>query len=121
LDQLLDFLDIKNIFMPTTTTIFNDNKACVNWSAQCTTKGLCHIQMRESRIGENVTRKFVQITHIDGKLNIADIFTKEMRDTSHFVTLRNLFMCPCNHAPITSFDSHRSFEGGGVLVSFQNL
>jgi hypothetical protein len=92
--QLLKFLEVDHIFMPTTNIIYNDNQACVNWSKKCTTKGLRHIQMKENRVRENITSNFVTIQHIDGKVNIADIFTKEMKDTSHFVELRDLFMCP---------------------------
>jgi hypothetical protein len=29
------------------------------------------------------------------KINITDIFTKEMKDVNHFVTLQDLFMCHC--------------------------
>jgi hypothetical protein len=43
--QLLDFLGVKEIFMPDINTIYNDNQACVNWSKSTTTKGLRHIQM----------------------------------------------------------------------------
>jgi len=92
--QILDFLQVKDLFMPGTTTIYNDNRACVHWSKMVTTKGLCYIQMRENHIRENIATNFVQVCHIGGKLNIADIFTKEMRDTTHFVQLRDLFMCP---------------------------
>ena len=49
--------------------------------------------MRENRIRENVVSHFVSIEHINGKLNVADIFTKEMKDIAHFVELRDLFMC----------------------------
>jgi hypothetical protein len=80
--------------MPNTMVIFNDNKACVQWSKNATTKGLRHIQMRENQVRENVMSKFVSIQHIDGKLNLADIFTKEMKDVAHYVELRDLFMCP---------------------------
>jgi hypothetical protein len=34
------------------------------------------------------------VNHIDGKTNLADLFTKEMKDVGHFVTLRDLMMCP---------------------------
>jgi hypothetical protein len=94
LEQLLSFLEVKHLFMPTTNIIYNDNKACVNWSKTCTMKGLRHIQMKENRIRENVQNSFVQICHVDGKTNLADIFTKEMRDTSHFVELRDLMLHP---------------------------
>jgi hypothetical protein len=87
LSQLLDFLGVRDLFMPQTTIVFNDNSACVNWSKQVTTKGLRHIQMRENMVREQNGNKFVSIQHIGGKVNIADIFTKEMRDTSHFVAL----------------------------------
>jgi len=92
--QLMEFLQVKHIFMPSTTTIYNDNSACINRSKKCTTKGLRHIQMRENRVRENVSRKFVQINHVNGKLNLADLFTKEMKDVGHFVELRDLMMRP---------------------------
>jgi len=80
--------------MPDTNIVYNDNNACVQWSKNTTTKGLRHIQMRENRVRENILSKFVTICHVDGKINIADIFTKEMKDTTHFVELRDLFMRP---------------------------
>jgi len=52
--QIFDFLGVRDIFMPGTTTIFNDNNACVNWLKRCTTKGLRHIQMQENYVRENV-------------------------------------------------------------------
>jgi hypothetical protein len=94
LHQLLDFLQVLHIFMPNTTVMYNDNKACVQWSKCTTTKGLHHIQMKENRVRENIASKFVTILHIEGKVNLADIFTKEMKDTSHFITLRDMFMRP---------------------------
>jgi hypothetical protein len=94
ISQLLEFLHVKEIFMPTTTTVFNDNRACVQWSKSTTSKGLRHIQIKENRIRENILSTFVNIVHIAGKLNIADIFTKEMKDVAHFVELRDLFMQP---------------------------
>jgi anion-transporting ArsA/GET3 family ATPase len=52
--------------------------------------------MRENRVRENIVSNFISICHVDGKHNLADIFTKEMKDTVHFVELRNLFM---SHRP----------------------
>ncbi len=93
LSQIMDFLEVKDIFMPGTTVIQNDKKACEQWSKLSTTKGLHHIQMRENRIRENVMSQFVTIQHVDGKINFADIYTKEKKDTSHFVELHDLIMC----------------------------
>jgi len=71
-DQLMDFLQVKQIFMPSINTIYNDNNACVNWSKKCMMKGLRYIQMQENRVRENVSRKFSQISHVNGKINLAD-------------------------------------------------
>ncbi len=91
--QLFEFLGVREHFMLGTTTIINDNKACINWSKMTTTKGLCHILMRENHVRENVENQFITIAHVGGKVNMADIFTKEMKDTGHFVKLRDLMMC----------------------------
>jgi hypothetical protein len=40
LEQIFDFLQIKDSFMPTTNIVYNDNNACVDWSKSSTTKGL---------------------------------------------------------------------------------
>jgi len=90
--QLFEFLHIKDIFMPTTSIIYNDNQACINWSKRTTTKGLRHIQMKENRVQENISSNFVQTHHVNGKVNLANLFTKEMKDTSHFVELQDIMM-----------------------------
>jgi hypothetical protein len=38
--QILEFLQVKHLFMPSVNVIYNDNQACVNWSKQCSSKGL---------------------------------------------------------------------------------
>ena len=48
--------------------------------------------MRENFVRENVIKQFVTIDHVGGKVNMADLFTKEMRDTGHCVELRDLMM-----------------------------
>jgi len=40
LSQILEFLGVKDIFMPPTNIIFNDNNTCVQWSKAATSKGL---------------------------------------------------------------------------------
>jgi len=77
--------------------------------------------MQENCVRENVAMQFVTICRVDGKKNIADIFTKEMKDTTHFVELRNLFMCLHLHSwylyPWSS-SSCFAFEGG-VSIYFK--
>jgi hypothetical protein len=53
--------------------------------------------MKENRVRKNIQSKFVSISHVEGKVNLADVFTKEMKDTSHFTALRDLFMSPRPH------------------------
>jgi hypothetical protein len=84
--------------MPNTTKIFNDNQACVNWSHSGTTKGLRHIQMKENHIRENILSNFITIQHVEGRINLADLFTKEMKDVGRFVELCDLIMCPQFHS-----------------------
>jgi hypothetical protein len=96
--KIFEFLGIKETFMLDTTTIFNDNQACVNCSHSGTTKGLRHIQMKENHIGENILSNFITIQHVEDRLNLADIFTKEMKNVGHFAELRDLIMCPRFHS-----------------------
>ena len=74
------------------TPLYNDNEACVKWCHNLTTKGNRHIEHRE-----NVTREWVEdgsisVSHVNGKCNPSDIFTKEMRDSANFRRLRDSFM-----------------------------
>jgi len=57
LAQVFEFLGIKDTFMPGVNVIYNDNKACVNWSKSSNSKGLRHIQMRENQVRENIANK----------------------------------------------------------------
>ena len=70
----------------------NDNKAAVKWSHNMTTKGLRHIQMRENTVREQVQLGFITVEHIGGKHNLADAFTKEEKNDTHFITCRNLLV-----------------------------
>ena len=85
-------LGIDTILFPSSTTLYNDNAACVKWSKNMTTKGLRYIQIRENAVRESVLSKFITVKHIAGKLNLADLFTKEDRDCTHFMTIRDLLV-----------------------------
>jgi len=76
----------------TPTAVFNDNQACVDWCKTTTTTGMKHITLRENAIRESVHDGDLTIHHISGKLNCSDIFTKEIKDVSHFCLLRDSFM-----------------------------
>ena len=58
-----------------------------------TLKAMRHIELRENSVREWVQDKSIKILHVEGKNNVSDIFTKEMRDVTHFCRLRDSFMC----------------------------
>ena len=69
--------------------IWNDNNACVCWSKNTTTKGLRHVQIRENAVREGVSNRVFKIKHIAGKKNPSDIFSKEDKDTEHYLLMRD--------------------------------
>ena len=74
------------------TKVFNDNSACVLWSHNMTLKAMRHIELRENSVREWVQDKSIKVSHVAGIDNVSDIFTKKMRNVSHFCRLRDSFM-----------------------------
>ena len=111
LQHIINDMNTSHIYTPNKEPIqvYNDNNACICWSKSTTTKGLRHITIRENAIRESVSNRTVSIKHIEGKINIADIFTKELKDTTLFITLRNLIT---SIAPIHSITNDSSEKGG---------
>ena len=62
------------------STIYNDDEACVHWLHNMTTKQIQHMDMHENSVCEWVQDSSLQVLHIKGKINPTDIFTKEMQD-----------------------------------------
>eukprot|EP00957_Ditylum_brightwellii_P078474 5966991-Ditylum_brightwellii.AAC.1 len=58
--------------------------AYVNWAHNMTTKGLRHLQMQKNAVCE-VVQKVALVKHVRGKINSADILTKEERDTQYCI------------------------------------
>ena len=85
--HIIQDLELEQMLLHDKTKIFNDNMACVLWSKNTTTKGLRHLQIRENAIREN--KKSIEILHICGKVNPADMFSKEDKDPEHFIRLRD--------------------------------
>ena len=90
LEQIIDGWNLKSELMKATTTVYNDNKTAVCWSHNMTTKGLRHIQIRENAIRESIISGFIEVKHIAGKVNLADVFTKEDKDSTHFQNIRDI-------------------------------
>jgi hypothetical protein len=57
-----------------------------------TSKVARHIKLRENSIWERVQDKTLNVVHVAGKVNPANIFTKEMKDSAHFQCLRDSFI-----------------------------
>ena len=87
------------------TPIYNNNQACIHWSYNNTSKGLHYIQIKENAVRENIQLNNISITHIEGKINVADIFTKENKDYNHYIDMRNTLM---HFTPMYSNPSHNN-------------
>ena len=57
-----------------------------------TMKATRHMEQRETSVREWVQDKTLNVYHVKGTCNPADIFTKEMKDGVHFRRLRDSFM-----------------------------
>ncbi len=75
------------------TPLYNNNDACIKWCHNMTTKGNRHIKNKENSILEWVADGTISVSHVSGKCNVSDIFTKEMRNSANFHHLRDSFMC----------------------------
>jgi hypothetical protein len=75
-----------------------------------TSKGLRHLQIRKNAVRESVQNSFVTISHVSGKINLADIFTKKDKDTSHFLTVRDVLMSAPLLAASSAKRSHYQFS-----------
>ena len=89
--------------LPTTFPIFNDNDATVKWTSNLTTKGLRHIQMRENSTREQQQNGFCKVKHIAGNRNLSDILTKEEKNASHYIDMRDATMSPISHRIMISY------------------
>lgn len=92
--HIIKDLNLQHDLLSQPIKVYNDNMACVLWSKSKTTKNLRHIQINENAIRESIRNKQVEIFHIPGNENLADIFTKEDRDQHHFLKLRNIILSP---------------------------
>ena len=89
-------LDLGMLECKQSIIVYNDNQACVQWSASMTSKGIKYLNLRENQVRECHQDKIVQVLHILGIINPSDIFTKEMRDGAHFCRLRDCMMASKN-------------------------
>jgi hypothetical protein len=74
------------------TVLYNDNDTCIKWSYNMTSMAAWHIKFFENSVWEWVQDNTLHVEHVSGKINPAEVFTKEMCDGVHFRHLRNSFM-----------------------------
>jgi hypothetical protein len=127
LSFIIDGYGLTSEVMPSPTTVYNDNSACVNWSKNTSTKGLRHIQIRENAVRESCVNGFIEVKHIPGKLNLSDMFTKEDKDVPHFLMIRDhILVDPFNNlsSPIsqsqTKLTTPPSPNGGCYLGNWDH-
>jgi hypothetical protein len=60
------------------------SQVAVDWTAWCTNKGTKHINLRKNYVRELHQNGTTKVTHIPGLINASDLFTKELKDASHF-------------------------------------
>jgi hypothetical protein len=75
------------------TPLYNDNDACIKWCHNMTTHGNCQIENKENSTWEWVADSTISVSHISGKCNVSNIFTKDMCNSANFCCLHNSFMC----------------------------
>jgi hypothetical protein len=65
--------------------LWNHNCRCVNWTKGVSlSKKLRHMNIHELGVCLAQTKGDIDVQHIKGKCNIANLFTKEIKDSSHF-------------------------------------
>jgi hypothetical protein len=57
--------------------LYNDNELCVKWSHNMIKKQIRHMEMRENAVREWVQDAFLKVIHVSGRINPADIFTRD--------------------------------------------
>eukprot|EP00804_Cyclotella_cryptica_P021434 CCRYP_005776-RA/>CCRYP_005776-RA protein AED:0.13 eAED:0.00 QI:0/0/0/1/1/1/5/0/1584 len=78
-----------------TIPVYNDNAACVQWSASVTNKGTKHMNLRENYVRGAHHLGLVEVRHIPGVINASDLFTKELRDAAHIRRCHDTMMVSC--------------------------
>ncbi len=76
----------------TPSPLYNDNAVCIQWAHNTTSKKIQHMELRENSVREWVENKTLNVLQVSGRVNPADIFTKEMQDGAHFWRLWDSFM-----------------------------
>ena len=91
--NLLEDLKLCHLFTDGSIPIYNDNQSVIQWSYNMTQKATRYIQIRENAVREEVQSGFILPKHIAGKHNLADLFTKELKDVLAFEAFVTSLWC----------------------------
>ena len=105
----MEDLNLVHLFLQQQILLYNDKKLCMCWSQILTTNGLCHLQMRENIVRKFVLHQLISVLHIGGKINPADIFTKEDKDFFYFLTIQDQLLSPPPTYPSTILDNSNTW------------
>ena len=95
--HLFSDLHMPDVNLP--TTLWNDNKGAVEWSHNCANKKMRHLNICNMAVHDAHRCSDIIISHLPGDLNVADLFTKEHKDDTHFIHLRNIIVPSCGNFP----------------------
>jgi hypothetical protein len=84
--------DLHLLVSSSPTLVYNDKHGAVDWSNTSSTKGMRHVNIRESAVREARLFNEISVLHVPGECNPADLFTKEFKSDSTFWALRNLLL-----------------------------
>ena len=108
--NILDDLQLFQLFTDGSIPMYNDNQSAIKWSYNMTQKATRYIQIRENAVGDEVQSGFILPTHLAGKHNLSDLYTKELKDIAAFKSIRNILVVSAAEA-LNSFAPLR-VEGG---------
>jgi hypothetical protein len=108
-------LDLNEIEASDPVPIWNDNRGIVDWTKGCSvSKKLRHINMRELSVRLYQRLGYVDVQNIEGKRNVADIFTKEIKEPANFRKMAFTLTTPrllANWDPLTGESLQREERG----------
>jgi hypothetical protein len=84
--HILEDLGLADVLTrPNGLPLYNDNKGAVEWSHGLNiSKKLRHINIREVAVRDAAAANLIDVQHVPGHSNIADIFTKEFKSDDTF-------------------------------------
>ena len=108
---ILKDLQLDKLFITDKMLVLNDNMAGVQWSKNKTSKGLRHVQIKENGVREN--KHLIDVRHCEGSTNLADMMSKEDKNASHFIAIRNEIVPP-------PFTANRTSVQNNIQVRFSS-